>query len=339
MKHILNILPDLYSDIRNKTSHSISYLLSHRVEDCLSVSGIWCRRLISPILRKAYKNHIRHEIVIDSRTPLPESKKGRIFAVNHRQKDDIIIAMNVADVSAYTVFGGTHIALNTGNGLGLWAYGMIMIDRDSKHSRKSAYEKMKYVINHGGNIIIYPEGYWNLTDDGESDRCHGADRHNSDSWLVQDLNLGAFRLAQETGCEIVPVILHYDEIGKKVCYGHRGAPVKVAPEADIIKIKDDFLSVMQTTYYHLIEKYSSYNRSRLESTGKTVHRQHDRVKAEILREVEIKSTGYKMDMADEKRIGKARNKRHVVTAGEAFSHLKKIVPTPRNAFLFRNRQK
>lgn len=337
MKHIFNLLPTIHSDIKNQTSHSISYLLSHKVEDCLSVSGIYCRRMISPLLRKAYINHIHHKIIIDHRAPLAKSKKGRIFAVNHRQKDDIIIAMNVADVSAYTVFGGTHIALNTGNGLGLWAYGMIMIDRDLKHSRKSAYEKMKYVINHGGNIIIYPEGYWNLTDDGECDRYHGADRHNSDSWLVQDLNLGAFKLAQETGCEIVPVILHYDEVGKKVCYGYRGTPIKVTPNADIIESKNHFLSVMQTTYYNLIEKYSSYNRKELESAGKTVHQQHELVKNEILKEVEIKTTGYKMDMADEKRIGKARNKKHVVTAAEAFAHMKHIVPSVKNAFLFRNR--
>ena len=53
--------------------------------------------------------------------------------------------------------------------------------------------KIKYVINHGGNVIIFPEGYWNIADDGEKDDVHGADGHNSDSWLVQDLNIGVFR--------------------------------------------------------------------------------------------------------------------------------------------------
>ena len=79
-----------------------------------------------------------------------------------------------------------------------------------------------YVIEHGGNIIIYPEGYWNFADDGQADERHLADGHNSESWLMQDINIGILRLAKETGCEIVPTILHYDEVGKKRCYAHRG---------------------------------------------------------------------------------------------------------------------
>ena len=74
MKVLLNFAKKLGTDIKNRTSYSIDYLLSHRVEDCLSVGGI---------------------------------------------------------------------ALDTFNGVGLWAYGMILIDRDNPHSRKSAYDKIK----------------------------------------------------------------------------------------------------------------------------------------------------------------------------------------------------
>lgn len=337
MNYFQEFCRKLPNDIKNKTSHSIEHLLSNNIQDCLSVAGIAVRKAISPALRKAYRKHIRYSLVADSAVPLPQSNKGRIFAATHRQKDDIIISMCVADCSAYTVFGGTEIALDTLNGLGLWAYGIILVNRNDKISRQSAYNKMKYVIEHGGNIIIYPEGYFNIADDGEMDDVHGADGHNSDSWLVQELNLGAFRLAQETGCEIVPMVLHYDETDGKVCYTHRGTPFTVAETDDIISKKDQLLAYMQTEYYKLIEKYSAYSRNQLEENGTSLKHQHQQWTSHQLKRVEISHTGYKMDMASEKQIGKAKTKKHVVTYKEAFAHIKDIVPSAKNAFIFRNK--
>lgn len=337
MKVLLNFAKKLGTDIKNRTSYSIDYLLSHRVEDCLSVGGIALRKAISPILRTAYRHHIDYKVIVDQSAPLKKSRKGRIFAVNHRQKEDIIASMLVADSSAYVVFGGMDIALDTFNGIGLWAYGMILIDRDNPHSRKSAYDKIKYVINHGGNVIIFPEGYWNIADDGEKDDVHGADGHNSDSWLVQDLNIGAFRLAQETECEIVPVILHYDETKGNICYGHRGQPFTVGKNDDVFQKKDRFLTIMHTEYYRLIEKYSSYNRRELEKCGQSMKQQNDAWIKHLLEVVEIPRTGYKMDLLNEKRIGKAKSKTHIVTPKEAFDHIRQITPTVENAFVFRNK--
>ena len=335
MKQLTKLLPQLLNDIKNSTSHSIAYLLSDNVADCLSASGIFLRKLGAPVLRKFYKKYIRHKIITDCAAPLPKNKNGHIFAINHQQKDDIIIAMHGAGAPGYVLFGGLDIALETGNGLGLWAYGTILIDRNSKTSRKSAYEKMKYVLQHGGNIFVYPEGYWNIADDGEMDEFHGADSHNSDSWLVQNLNMGIFRLSQETGCDIVPVILHYDDTSDTVCYTYRDDPFTVSPTDDVFERKDRFTTIMNTAYYNLIEKYSSYSRHRLEAGGLTLKQQNDLYIRQLLDETAIQHTGYKMDMASEKRIGKARTKQHVVTAREAFAHMKNIKPTVKNAFLFR----
>ena len=330
-----NFIIALLKDLKNRTSYCISPLLSDRVEDCVSVLGIKFRKIISHILRKAYRKFINHKIVIDYSAPLTKSKKGRIFAANHIQKDDIIISLNVADSSGYTLFGGLPIILGTGNGLGLAAYGIILVDRSRKESRKAAYEKMKYIINNGGNVFVYPEGYFNIADDGQADGRHGADDHNSDSWLVQDLNIGIFRLAQETGCEIVPLILHYDSVGEKVCYGHRGNPLSVGKTDDIFEKKNQLLEVMQTAYYNLIEKYSSYDRKVLEENGLSLKQQNNKLIEEILKETYVPHTGYMMDMTQEKHIGKAVNKKHIVTYQQAFAHLETISPSKSNAFLYR----
>ena len=329
------VLTTLLTDIKNGSSHSVDFLLKESVQDCLSVTGIRVRKLFAPLLRLVYRTQTPYKIRIDYRETLAYTRKGRIFAINHRQGDDIVTGANVVGQSAYIVFGNKYLALDTTNGLGLWAYGMILLDRDNKTNRSNTYEKMKFVIEHGGNIIIYPEGYWNLDDNGEADERHGADGHNSDNWLIQDFNIGIFRLAQETGCEIVPTVLHYDEHGKKVCYGRRGKAIAVHLDDDLFEKKDYLLTIMRTMYYEMMEKYSSYQRTELEANGQSIYEQWAELKRKLVEDCDIERTDYHLDLADEKRIGKAKVVNPVVTPSDAFAHLHHLKPCKENSFLFR----
>ena len=329
-----NVFANLISDILNGSSHSVDFLLKEDVADCLSVRGIRVRKFFAPLLRLVYRTQTPYKIKVDYRETLVNGKKGRIFAINHRQGDDIVIGANVVNKSAYIVFGNKYLALDTTNGLGLWAYGMILLDRDNKTNRHNTYDKMKYVLEHGGNIIIYPEGYWNLDDNGEADERHGADGHNSENWLIQDFNIGIFRLAQETGCEIVPTVLHYDEHGKKVCYGRRGKAFAVHPDDDVFEKKEHLLTIMRTMYYEMMEKYSSYERAVLESNGQSIYEQWAELKKKLVMDCDIDHTGYHLDLADEKRIGKAKVANPVTTQEDAFSHLQHLKLCKENAFLF-----
>lgn len=325
----------LISDLINGTSHSVSFLCSDDIETTLSKKGIAARKLFAPLLRKIYATQTKYKIVIDSREALQHSKVGKIFAVNHRQADDIVIGANVANKSGYIVFGNPDLVLETTNGLGLWAYGMILLYRHRKTSRKACYEKMKYVLLHGGNIIIYPEGYWNLDDDGDADESHEADGHNSKTRLVQDINVGIIRLAKEVGCEIVPVTLHYDEI-KKSCFGRRGKAICVEKHDDIFEKKDELVDAMQTMIYELMEKYSYYQRSELEK-DKALIEQWNELKEALRKDCDIPRIGYHLDLQDEKRIGKAKVTRPVTLSKDAFEHLNLICPNTSNAFLFDKR--
>lgn len=329
-----NVFANLISDILNGSSHSVDFLLKEDVADCLSVRGIRVRKFFAPLLRLVYRTQTPYKIKVDYRETLANGKKGRIFAINHHQGDDIVIGANVVNKSAYIVFGNKYLALDTTNGLGLWAYGMILLDRDNKTNRHNTYDKMKYVLEHGGNIIIYPEGYWNLDDNGEADERHGADGHNSENWLIQDFNIGIFRLAQETGCEIVPTVLHYDEHGKKVCYGRRGKAFAVHPDDDVFEKKEHLLTIMRTMYYEMMEKYSSYERAVLESNGQSIYEQWAELKKKLVKDCDIDHTGYHLDLADEKRIGKAKVANPVTTQEDAFSHLQHLKLCKENAFLF-----
>lgn len=309
----------IIKDVINGTSHSVSYLLENSVSKTISKKGIIFRKVFAGLLRAIYLTQTDYKLVIYKREKLARTKNGRIFAINHRQADDIVLGASAVGKSAYIVFGNKYLALETTNGIGLWAYGMILMERDNRDSRQAAFQKMKYVIENGGNIIIYPEGYWNLVDDGQADECHLADGHNSENWLIQDINIGILRLAKETGCEIVPTILHYDEVGDKHCYAYRGKGIRVKEQDDIFVKKDELVHVMTNMYWDLMEKYSQYRKADLEKDGNSLKQNWDELKEKLRRACDIERIGYQLDLADEKRIGKAKVVHPVVTSEEVFS--------------------
>jgi len=329
----------LLKDLKDQSSHSVDYLLSSKVEDTLSKKGIKIRKFFAPFFRFIFGFETKYKLKIDKRAKLTKTNKGRIYVVNHRQGDDIVLASKAIKDSGYFVFGNRYLSLDTINGFGLWGHGMILLDRDNDANRKSTYNKMKYVLENGGNIIIYPEGYWNLDDNGQKDSRHEADNHNSENWFIQDFNIGAFRLAQELNSEIVPVVLHYDEVGKKMCYAQIGDTVTISKDEDVFAKKDEILDQMRTSYYELMEKYSNYKRSDLEKNGLTLKQQWELLKEELLRVWDIPRTGYKLDLSDEKRIGKAKVVNSVITNEDAFSHLDEINYDKENAFLLSKRLK
>lgn len=200
---------------------------------------------------------------------------------------------------------------------------MILLDRNNKESRQASYEKMKYILKHHGNIIIFPEGYWNLDDNGLADERHGADQHNSENWLVQDINVGVIRLAKETGAPIIPTILHYDEFYKKRCYSKRGKPLYVKEGDNIFSKKDELVDQMTTMYYELMEKYSSYSKEELEKNNLPLQEQWEQLKKDLVKACDIPKIGYKLDLTQEKLIGKAKVANPVTTSQEVFQFTKR----------------
>lgn len=334
----MNIVKSIVSDVKNNSAHTLDYLLKDSVEETVSEKGIKVRKVVSPFMRFVYRFQSDYKFVLDGREELEKTEKGKIFVVNHRQSDDMVFSAITVGESGYFVFGNKILALDSlSNGFGLWSYGMIILDRSNKENRQATYEKMKYVIEHGGNIIIFPEGYWNLADNGLSDSRHNADDHNSESWLIQDINTGVVRLAQETGCQIVPSILHYDEFGTKMCYGKRGKAITVSKEDDILTKKDEVVSSMTNIYWSLMEKYSNYSvnggRKMLEENGMTVKEQWEALKAKLVSDCDIDRVSYKLDLQDEKKIGKAKVVKNITVNEEAFKHLNEIEYNENNAFL------
>lgn len=337
MKNNKELLIKLKNDIKNGTSHSVDYLLENDVNKTLSKHGIRIRKIFAPLVRLIYKTQTEYKLVKEANVKTKTTKKGKIFAINHRQADDIVLGANAVSESGYIVFGNKYLALETANGLGLWAYGMILLNRDDYINRNSTYEKMKYIIENGGNIIIYPEGYWNLNDNGLSDEKHNTDDHNSENWLIQDINIGIIRLAKESGCPIIPTILHYDEVKQKVCYSKKGEPFYVSSDDDIFIKKDELVEKMTAIYFGLMEKYSSYKRTDLEKNGISLKTQWELLKQQLVSACDIQSIDYRLDLANEKLIGKAKVTKEFTSNEEAFEHLNNLDINKNNAFLLSKR--
>ena len=72
----------------------------------------------------------------------------------------------------------------------IYSFGTVLVDRKDNKSRQESYEKMKHVLNHGLDMLIYPEGTRNKT-----------------SSPLKSFYDGAFRLSIDTNKPIVPVVL------------------------------------------------------------------------------------------------------------------------------------
>ena len=95
---------------------------------------------------------------------------------------------------------------------------------------------------------------------------------------------------------------------------------------------DELLEIMNTMYYELMEKYSTYKRADLEKE-KTLKEQWEELKEELIRACDIPSVNYKLDLQNEKLIGKAKVANPVVTNEEAFKHIDELEPNHKTAFL------
>ena len=94
---------------------------------------------------------------------------------------------------------------------------------------------------------------------------------------------------------------------------------------------------MTDMYFYLMEKYSTYSRQFLESNGQTLKEQWEILKRQLIADCDIDRIGYKLDLADEKLIGKAKVVKHITTNEDAFEHLNDIEVKSETAFLLSKR--
>lgn len=161
------------------------------IESNLKIKNLNVRKYIRPLLRGALRlqrtiNKFDVEFI-----NFDKIKENRpiIFAVSHIGKWDFEI-VNEFLKQSFVILASDFINMygNIG-GLFMNLNGVIFVDIDSKEDRKNSEIMMKRILNQGHNIMIFPEGTWNLTKNK----------------IILYPHLGAVSAAMETKAIIIPI--------------------------------------------------------------------------------------------------------------------------------------
>ena len=220
----------------------LEYLLDNEPEKTISKIGIKNRKILFPITRRLAGPVCGTKGILVDKVPLPKGPK--IFAVTHTNNtEDISWALSFAGESAYLFCNGYNELMYTSEGIAMWLAGVIYVDRYDKVNRQASVKKAERVLNYGGNVMIFPEGVWNM----------------SENLLVRKMYPGVYRIASLTKAPVIPIsTMVYDN----VLYAIRGEKISLH-EYEI----NDGLTVLRDTLasmkWELMEKYGKTSRADL----------------------------------------------------------------------------
>lgn len=315
------------------------------------VSGTWWRDMLQPILVKLISLNRKFidkqqlSIINDVRTkkneknfiqkifPFIKDSKSKpvIYAITHIDKYDYQVVSEAIKEHQYPFAGDPETMYRTLDGTFLELNGVIYCDTESKEDRHIAKETAIETLKQGHNLLIYPEGVWNLTS----------------NLLMLPLFPGIIEMAKETGCDIVPVAIErYDKEYK----------VNIGSEFDVnyylksgltddevrIKLRDEMATlkwdIMQTipNLSSAEEDYYNTVRSELGEYDEEL----EKFQTERLKEWTNPETG---EPYYNKNIIKDRTYREkdtytgfrVSLPEDAFSYMKKIKLSKNNSFMLR----
>lgn len=121
--------------------------------------------------------------------------KPKIYACTHIGGNDIQRVFEVIKEHAYLFLGDPKGLYKDISGLLLFLNGVINMEIKDKTDRFIDKKRAIELLNKNGNLLIFPEGAWNITP----------------NLLVMDLYKEAVLMARETGADIIPVAIEqYD---------------------------------------------------------------------------------------------------------------------------------
>lgn len=315
------------------------------------VNGTWWRDMLHPILIKLISLNRRFidkqqlTIINDARTnkneksfiqrvfPFIKNSKNKpvIYAITHIDKFDYQVVSEAIKEHQYPFAGDPETMYRTLDGTFLELNGIIYCDTESKEDRHIAKETAIETLKQGHNLLIYPEGVWNLTS----------------NLLMLPLFPGIIEMAKETGCDIVPVAIERYDKEYKVNIGSEfdvNNYLKNGLTEDEIRIKlRDEMATLKWDIMQTIPKLSTaedcyYNTVRSE-LGK-YDEELEKFQTERLKEWSNPKTGepyYNKDIVKQRTYKEkdAYTGLRVSLPEDAFSYMKKIKLNKNNLFMFK----
>lgn len=268
------------------------------LSDCL-------RDFIYPFVLLLTKTRVKFKIHIENAPSLLPNKQS-IFAVNHTNSFDLPVAAKAVYKKLKkrcVVIAGKQNLWRIDR-LFFFLNSVIWVDRKNKNETSVSKELLIDSIRNGHDVIWFPEGTWNMTD----------------NLLMLPMKWGIVGVAAATGSQIMPVVLEYDR-PTMICHVSFGAPIapdKDANKADAIRELRDSMSTLR---WELWEKQEQLKRADVDC---------EKLRTDMYYALEEYPP---LDWDYEQTV---IFKPHT-SPQEAFSHLEDLIPCMDNAFLFNKR--
>lgn len=159
----------------------------------------------------------------------------KIYAATHIGGNDIQRTFEAIKYHAYLFLGDPKGIYTDLTGIILYLNGAICLETDNKNDRNIAYKRALELLRRNGNLLIYPEGAWNITD----------------NLPVMGLYKGVINMAKETGAEIVPIAI---EQYNNNFYVNIGTNYSISDKKDIKEANKDLRDKLATLKWEIFEK-------------------------------------------------------------------------------------
>lgn len=222
----------------------------YQYENNIAIRGIKIRKklhkLFLGILRlECLLSGIKIKVIKDDRIP---TDRPVIYACTHIGRYDIESAFLSIKEHCYGLMGDPGKVYRNADGLLLNLNGMIFIDTAYKKDRFVGKETCIKLLGQGCNLLIYPEGAWNITE----------------NQVVMKLFTGTVEMAIRSGAEIVPIALeqyentYYVNIGSNIDWTNSGLEQKHERTAEL-------RDILCTLKWEIWERKGITNRGELPS--------------------------------------------------------------------------
>lgn len=236
-----------------------------------------------------------------------KSSKPKIFACTHIGGNDIQRTFQIINAPAYLMLGDPGILYKKIIYQGLRMNGVIPLETTDREDRKIAYNRSVELLNNGGNLLIYPEGAWNV----------------SPNVFVMKLFTGTVRIAGETGAEIIPIATEqygdtfYFNIGRNYT------------------VPSNYLEIAQDLTDELREKLATLKWEIMLTQPELKHDEIPTLEDFQNEIVERCNYGYGFSLQDA--LNESFHDKNIVTEEEVFAFLEKLDINLNNAFLMKDK--
>lgn len=234
------------------------------------------------------------------------TNKPIIYACAHVEYDDIEAAFETIKKPCWLFLGDPRELYKNIDGFMLYLNGVIPLDTNDKQDRHIAKETAVQLLKSGGNLLIFPEGAWNITE----------------NLPVMKLYSGTAEIAIRTQSDIIPMAV---EKYKNNIYVHIGENISV----DNYELSDKYLltEILRNKLAEL--KWYCWENIGINKRENFPDGYGEIFLKEILGTAKL---GYTFSLQDI--LDTMFNDKNIVTYQQAFEHMEYIKPCIKNAFLF-----